>query len=74
MEDKRARRRRDKVRMKAKAVRIFTRFGTSVYTPKRHEKLADHIAHCSNMCCGNPRRWFGEKTMQERRFEAAPVE
>ncbi len=22
---------------------------------------------CSGPCCGNPRRWFGEETMQERR-------
>ena len=22
---------------------------------------------CSGPCCGNPRRWFGQETMQERR-------
>ncbi len=22
---------------------------------------------CSGHCCGNPRRWFGERTVQERR-------
>lgn len=27
-----------------------------------------HPANCSLSCCGNPRRWFGQKTMQERRF------
>lgn len=24
---------------------------------------------CSNWCCGNPRRWFGIKTNQERRAD-----
>ena len=24
---------------------------------------------CSSYCCGNPRRWFGLKTIQERRAE-----
>lgn len=26
-----------------------------------------HPAMCSSLCCGNPRKWFGEKTVQERR-------
>jgi len=26
---------------------------------------------CSGPCCGNPRRWFGQKTMQERRWASA---
>ena len=25
-------------------------------------------ALCSKFCCGNPRKWMGERTMQERRF------
>jgi len=70
MEAKRARRIRDKKRMKAKAVRVFADRG--INNPN-NIKLADHIAHCSGPCCGNPRRhaWFkgGEGlTMQERRF------
>ena len=24
---------------------------------------------CSRYCCGNPRKWFGEVTQQERRSE-----
>lgn len=24
---------------------------------------------CSSYCCGNPRKWFGSKTIQERRFK-----
>jgi len=32
-------------------------------------KYWDTPAPCSGSCCGNPRRWFGEKTAQERRAE-----
>lgn len=64
MEALRARRRRDKRRMKQKAIRVYSRAGT----PNPHDaKLADHITCCSGPCCGNPRKWFGELTMQERR-------
>ncbi|WP_407529417.1 hypothetical protein [Methylobacterium oryzisoli] len=57
-------------RMKDKAVRVYGRYDKR--DPKRHEAIANHLAHCSGPCCGNPRRWFGEMTMQERRaFEAA---
>lgn len=64
-EPKRARRRRDKARMKKKAVRVFGRFYCD---PAKSEKLADHMAVCSGWCCGNPRRWWNEPTMQERRW------
>jgi hypothetical protein len=26
-----------------------------------------HNCFCSGPCCGNPRKWFGEVTVQERR-------
>lgn len=74
MEKKRARRRRDLLRMKAKAVRIYGRFDYSGFDKQRHAKLANHMAHCSKCCCGNPRMWFGEPTMQERKFMAEPIE
>jgi len=67
---KRGERLRDKERMKARAVRIFAQRG--VNNPS-NIKLADHIAHCSQRCCGNPRKWFNERTMQERRFLCAAV-
>jgi hypothetical protein len=51
-------------RMKAKAVRVY---GRRRQDTKSCEKLANHLAQCSGPCCGNPRRWFGELTMQERR-------
>lgn len=28
-----------------------------------------HNCFCSGPCCGNPRKWFGEVTVQERRNE-----
>jgi hypothetical protein len=62
---KRGLRLRDKERMKRRAVRIFAQRG--VNNPN-NIKLADHIAHCSGSCCGNPRKWFNERTMQERRY------
>lgn len=68
MEEKRQRRIRDKQRMKAKAVRVFAERG---FHNPRNARLADNLAFCQRICCGNPRRWFGELTMQERRFEAA---
>lgn len=64
---KRLRRRVDLERMKAKAVRIYANHG--VPNP-RNIILANHIHNCSSYCCGNPRKWFGELTMQERRFYA----
>jgi hypothetical protein len=74
----RARRRADLARMKRRAVRIRSRSeltepkywvdGISP-DPRRHEKMADHLASCSCPGCGNPRRWFGEKTLQEMREE-----
>ena len=70
MESKRERRRRDLARMKARAVRIFANYGIR---NAANIKLANHLAHCRNMCCGNPRKWFGEATMQERRFAAEEV-
>lgn len=32
--------------------------------PKAYQ-LADYIAHCSQYCCGNPRKWFKERTISE---------
>jgi hypothetical protein len=25
---------------------------------------------CSGWCCGNPRRWFGDRSLSEQRFHA----
>ncbi|MGF7213108.1 heterodisulfide reductase subunit A-like polyferredoxin [Skermanella aerolata] len=63
-EPRRARRRRDLQRMKAKARRIFPGCTGIV-------KLANHLAFCSRICCANPRRMFREVTMAERRADLA---
>lgn len=63
-ESKRARRRRDLTRMKAKARRIW-RDDQMAHT------LAEHMAWCPRGCCANPRRFYGELTMQERRAKEA---
>jgi len=55
----RARRRMNLARMKAKARRI--------YPHDKKARSANHLATCSCYACGNPRRHFGELTMQERR-------
>lgn len=72
MEPKRARRIRDKLRMKAKAVRLYGRLDAHGQDPKRHAKLADHITACSCHMCRNPRRsrlhsGASLLTIQERR-------
>lgn len=56
---RRARRRRDLARMKRKAKMI--------YPWDTKAKDADHLAVCSCMGCGNPRRHFGGETLQERK-------
>jgi hypothetical protein len=33
------------------------------------KKRAVHPQSCSGHCCGNPRRWFGEATRQEKRAD-----
>jgi len=66
MEKKRARRRRDLLRMKAKARRV--------YPHNKNATEAEYLAVCSCWMCGNPRKWFGDLTMQERRFLAEEIE
>lgn len=65
IESKRARRRRDLLRMKAKARRIYKDAVKAPY-------WANHLAVCSCALCGNPRRvWKGEDpSLAERRVYA----
>ncbi|RUW85197.1 hypothetical protein [Mesorhizobium sp. M1E.F.Ca.ET.063.01.1.1] len=65
MEKKRARRRRDLLRMKQRALRI--------YPHDKNATQAEYLAVCSCWMCGNQRRndWqpkIERLTMQERRF------
>jgi hypothetical protein len=57
----RARRRHDRQRMIAKAIRIFRQLRSPVLArcrPHDPEKLGDNLAFCSRWCCRNPRRSF----------------
>ncbi len=54
-----ARRRTDIQRMKAKARKLYPHDALARY--------ANHLAVCSCWMCGNPRKYNGDETMQERR-------
>lgn len=38
------------------------------------KKWANNMANCSAYCCGNPRKYFNEKTIQERKAELMEME
>jgi len=63
---KRARRRHDLNRMKARARQIYPR--------DVEAKCANHLQTCSCYACGNPRKHFNEKTLQEQRAEIAAAQ
>lgn len=68
---KRAERRYHRDRMRAKVNRLFNRpYLRDMRGTVRVELIADNPTVCSGPCCGNPRRWFGELTIQERRHAA----
>jgi len=58
---KRAQRRFRLHAMKAKAERVYYYYNV----PGAARKLANHLASCSCRMCGNPRKYFHEKTRQE---------
>lgn len=62
-------------RAKGLAVGI-DKFGMGGQTITKEEWIKNYIGRlrkttklCSGPCCGNPRKHFGEKTLQERRAE-----
>ncbi|MEW4569411.1 hypothetical protein AB1L88_16220 [Tautonia sp. JC769] len=66
----RAARRHHRSRMIARAKRSIKLSFMSTRERERFARKAhDHLASCSCWMCGNPRRWFGEPTRQERRAE-----
>lgn len=71
-EKKRERRRRDYFRMKERARRIQAHWWNTTHTnPELDEssgRLANNLKCCSCYMCGNPRKWWKEKTLQERIF------
>ena len=71
-EKKRERRRRDYLRMKARAKRqqryIWGDYFNEKELNERSARLANNLKACSCCMCGNPRKWWNELTIQERRF------
>jgi hypothetical protein len=67
MESQRAMRRAQTARVKAKRGRYWGRCAGGVN--ERHLGMLVHTGTlCSCWRCGNPRRYFGERTVQERRL------
>lgn len=62
----RAKRRQDLNRMKRRARRIYPHDAAA--------KCANHLQPCSCYACGNPRKHFNEKSMQEKRAEIAAAQ
>lgn len=63
-------RRAQKFRMRARAEKIMRDWGIfgQPYPAKEFARyMADNMKVCSNYCCGNPRKHFGELTIQERK-------
>jgi len=54
-------------RMKKRAMTIYHDWPNAY-------KCANHIKLCSSYCCGNPRKWFHEKTLQELKAEISYCE
>jgi hypothetical protein len=54
----RAKRRAELVKQKRRARKLFP-------WCENPAKYADHLASCSCWMCGNPRKYFGLKTIQE---------
>ena len=72
----RAKRRHEKQRAIARTrahflMRSWNEIENLTYYVTRH---ADNEARCSCAMCGNPRKWGGEKTIQEMRFSFSFVE
>jgi len=60
-----AQRRHHAARLKAK--RKSYHGGNASASPVQLGKTVHTPARCSCYACGNPRKWFGEATIQERR-------
>ncbi|KKN86222.1 hypothetical protein LCGC14_0270910 [marine sediment metagenome] len=63
---KRARRRNDLNRMKSRA-RV-------IYPHDKNAKCANHLQACSCPGCGNPRKYFNEKPIQEQRADISAAQ
>ena len=65
----RALRRHHVARLKNSRAHYWGRSGTAEpLSPRQRGLVATTPAVCSGLCCGNPRFWLGERSMQERRW------
>ena len=54
---------------------IAKTYGHGYYNDNNKHRLHKVNAfHCSCWMCGNPRKYHNEKTWQERKFEAIPID
>lgn len=68
--EKRQKRFQQKSRNKVKwSKRARHSFGLLEITPKMIGRAANHGKLCSCHMCGNPRKFFNEKTLQEQKFD-----
>ena len=63
----RAERRHHIVRLKKSRVRYWAN-QPGTWEARRLGAVVQHPCICSCWMCGNPRKWAGERTVQERRF------
>ena len=61
----RAKRRHHKFRVREKAKRVLKWLMDDLYDETDATKRADHMAGCSCSMCGNPRKYFNERSRQE---------
>lgn len=57
--------------LRRKMLRRKQRQAERIYPHDPKRRNANHLAVCSCLGCGNPRKWFGERTLAERRADWA---
>ena len=72
MERNRAYRRRQVTRWKERVADYY--HGTHQGDPRRIGQMSSTRAPCSCWMCGNPRRYFDDITLQERRVQLAELD
>jgi len=65
--EKRQKRRKNDLRIKAKAARFARINGIA---PEKYVRIADHLQTCSGLCCGNRRRYEGRGLNELRHLES----
>ena len=74
-EEKRGKRRRLTKNAIERQKRIAKSLGVPVKSPHRLSKM--HATNCGDpncAMCGNPRKFWGERTIQERKFMQDPID